>query len=123
MTLSMDSTLAELRNEIRRKQDRALELQANTTDAVEWSSLNTLRWELDDLDKSLYLNQFIQNNDTLEKLTREIRRTNDAKRINETLERVKKAISVARAKLQKTSSMIGELNQFFEETKSLIEKI
>ena len=63
MELNSDSTIAELRNELDRKRRKAIDLQMNTTDPDEWAVLNSLRWELEDLDKDIYLGHFIKNND------------------------------------------------------------
>ncbi len=120
MTLSKQSTVAELRHKIDRKRIRALELQMDTRDANEWDSLNAVRWELQDLDTDLYQSQYIKNNEKIEKLIGKIQESSeDARQIIETLDRIKKVIKKARKKLKKNSPRFKELSQFLNETKSL----
>ena len=124
MAVNRQSTVAELRNELDGKRRRALELQANTTDEGEWSQLNTIRWELEDLDKDLYLSQFIKNNDKLEKLISEVEAsTEQAQKIVQTLEEARRAVQGAREKLKQTSPMFEELNNFLAETEAMLNVI
>ena len=116
MNLNTNSSVAELRNELERKRKKAQELQMNTTDPDEWSTLNTLRWELEDLDKDIYLGQFIKNNDTLAKLVGEIKEaTTEAKKLVKTIGEVEQALKGARAKLKNTSPMLDEITSFLDE--------
>lgn len=124
MSLTSQSTVAELRSELDRKRRRALDLQAATGDAEEWAVLNTLRWELEDLDRDLYQGQFIRNNDRLEKLVAHIESaTDDAQRILRTLDEVRAAVSRAREKIRSTSSIFGEMDAFLVETETLLDVI
>ncbi len=116
MNLSTNSSVAELRNELERKRKKAQELQMNTTDPDEWTTLNTLRWELEDLDKDIYLGQFIKNNDTLAKLVGEIKgATTEAQKLVKTIDEVEQALKSARAKLKNTSPMLDEITSFLDE--------
>jgi len=124
MNVSTNSTIAELRNELERKRNKAQELQMNTTDAEEWASLNTLRWELEDLDKDLYLNQFIKNNDKLAKLIGQIEgASTDAQKLVKTIGEVEQAIKDARDKLKSTSPMFDELTNFLDDVDETIKVI
>jgi len=124
MSLTSQSTVAELRSELDTKRRRALDLQAATDDAEEWAVLNTLRWELEDLDRDLYQGQFIRNNDRLERLVAQIESaTDDAQRILRTLDEVRAAVSRAREKIRSTSSIFGEMDVFLVETEALLDVI
>ncbi len=121
MILNTNSSVAELRNEIERKRKKANELQMNTTDPEEWDSLNTLRWELEDLDKDLYLSQFIKNTDMLAKLVGEIEKaTTAAQKLINTIKEVELAITTARDKLKATSPMIAEMKGFLDEVDTMM---
>lgn len=121
MNLSANSSVAELRNEIERKRKKAQELQMNTTDTDEWASLNTLRWELEDLDNDLYLSQFIKNTDKLAKLVGEIEgATTEAQKLVNTIEDVEQALIGARAKLKSFSPMIEEIKDFLDEVDAMM---
>lgn len=127
MNIDKNSNFSELRSELDRKRRRAVELQTITTDPGEWSNLNTIRWDLEDLDKDLYLSQFTKNNDKLEVLIGKIKETSDkAKRISDTLENVTETLRTARAELKDASALFGELDCFYKEidglTKILLEK-
>ena len=101
MELNTNSSIAELRNELDRKRRKAIDLQMNTTDPDEWALLNSLRWELEDLDKDIYLGQFIKNNDKLSKLVGEIENaTAEAQKLVETLENFEQALEVTREKIR-----------------------
>ena len=116
MNLSTNSSVAELRNELERKRKKAQELQMNTTDPDEWATLNTLRWELEDLDKDIYLGQFIKNNDKLAKLVGEIEdATTEAQKLVKTIGEIEQALTDARAKLKSSSPMLGEITSFLDE--------
>jgi len=122
MNLSKRSTVAELRNELERKRRKAQELQMNTTNAGEWSSLNTLRWELEDLDKDIYLSQFIKNNNKIAKLVGIIEEgTAEAQKLIVTIGQVEQALIGARAKLKSTSPMLDEISSFLDEVQLTIE--
>ncbi len=121
MSLDKNSTIADLRSELDRKGKRALDLQTNTTDPTEWSNLNAIRWELEDLDNDLYLSQFVKNNDKINKLIGQITESSKkAKKILATLEEAKKILSKARTELQQTSAMFNELEGFYNETEALL---
>ncbi len=93
----------------------------NTTDPEEWDSLNTLRWELEDLDKDLYLSQFIKNTDMLAKLVGEIEKaTTAAQKLINTIKEVELAITTARDKLKATSPMIAEMKGFLDEVDTMM---
>lgn len=124
MIVSTSSTIAELRSELERKRNQAQELQMNTTDPDEWAGMNTLRWELEDLDKDLYLNQFIKNNDRLEKLIGQIKSASaDAQKLVETIAGVEQAVNDARGKLKSTSSMFDEMARFLDDIDRMIKVI
>ena len=124
MSLNKNSTVGELRNELECKRRKATELQMNTTNAREWLSLNTLRWDLEDLDKDLYLSQFIKNNDKLAKLIGEIQKaTAEAQKLIATIEDVKQSLVSARAKLKNTSPMFDEISSFLDEVELTIKVI
>ena len=121
MNISTKSTVAELRNELERKRRKAQELQMNTTNAGEWASLNTLRWELEDLDKDIYLSQFIKNNDKIAKLVGVIAKTtSEAQKLIVTIKEVEQALINARAKLKSTSPMLDEISSFLDEVELTI---
>jgi cell fate (sporulation/competence/biofilm development) regulator YlbF (YheA/YmcA/DUF963 family) len=121
MKLSTNSSVAELRNEIERKRKKAQELQMNTTDPDEWASLNILRWELEDLDKDLYLSQFIKNTDKLAKLVGKIEgATTEAQKLVNIIEDVEQALKSARAKLKSSSPMINEIKGFLDEVDAMM---
>jgi len=124
MNLSTKSNVAELRNELERKRSKAQELQMNTTNAGEWISLNTLRWELEDLDKDLYLSPFIKNNDKIAKLAGVIKdATAEAQKLITTIVEIEQALVRARAKLKSTSPMFDEISSFFDEVEMTIKVI
>lgn len=124
MSLSKNSTVAELRNELERKRAKARELQMNTTNHREWVSLNTLRWELEDLDRDIYLSQFIKNNDKIAKLIGEIEEaTAEAQKLITTIGEVEKALIDTRAKLKSTSTMFDEISSFLDEVEATIKVI
>ncbi|RLJ17469.1 hypothetical protein DJ031_14200 [bacterium endosymbiont of Escarpia laminata] len=121
MSLDKNSTIADLRSELDRKGKRALDLQTNTTDPTEWSNLNAIRWELEDLDNDLYLSQFVKNNDKINKLIGQIAESSKkAKKILVTLDEAQKILSKARTELQQTSAMFDELEGFYNETETLL---
>ncbi|RLJ17332.1 hypothetical protein DJ030_14890 [bacterium endosymbiont of Escarpia laminata] len=121
MSLDKNSTITDLRSELDRKGKRALDLQTNTTDPTEWSNLNAIRWELEDLDNDLYLSQFVKNNDKINKLIGQIAESSKkAKKILVTLDEAQKILSKARTELQQTSAMFDELEGFYNETETLL---
>lgn len=116
MNLTMNSSVAELRNELEGKRKRAIELQMNTTDPDEWATINSLRWELEDLDKDIYLSQFIKNNDKIAKLVGNIEdSTTGAQKLIITIGEIEQALSDARAKVKSTSPMIDEITIFLND--------
>lgn len=116
MSLNLSSSVAELRNEIERKRNKALELQMDTTNPDEWSGLNTIRWELEDLDKDIYLGQFIKNNDALSKLIDKIKDANqDAAKLINTIQNVEDAVKDLRDKIDQASPLISEISGFLVE--------
>ncbi len=122
MGLGKNNTVAEMRSELDRKRKRALDLQANTTDAEEWQNLNTIRWDLEDLDNDLYRSQFVRNNDKLEVLIGQIKQADkEGTRIISTLNDIKGAVQRARLALQSISSMFDELDTFYKETEALLD--
>ena len=124
MSIDNNSSVAELRSELDRKRKQALDLQTDTTDPDEWNNLNTIRWDLEDLDRDLYLSQFIKNNDKLEILIGQIEESGEeAKRIAATLETVTETLKKARAELKDTSAMFGELDDFYKKTDELIKTL
>lgn len=124
MNLSTDSSVAELRHELERARKKAQDLQMNTTDPDEWAVLNTLRWELEDLDKDIYLGQFIKNNDKIAKLVGEIEgATAEAEKLVNTLAEMEQAVKEARTQIKSTSKMAGELAGFFDEVEETLDVI
>lgn len=124
MTIDENSSVAELRSELDRKRKRALDLQMDTTDPEEWKNLNLVRWELEDLDRDLYLSPFIKNNDRLEKLIGQMEEaTEGAQKIVETLKKIRSALQTARSSLKKTSAMFPELDAFYTEIKKMLETL
>lgn len=124
MDLSTNSSIAELRNEIERKRKKAQELQMNITDRDEWAILNTLRWELEDLDTDIYLDQFIKNNDKIAKLAGEIEAaTTEAQKLIKTIGEIEQALKDARIKLKNTSPMFVEITSFFDELEETMKVI
>ncbi len=124
MNLNTNRTVAELRNELERKRKKAQELQMNTTDPDEWATLNTLRWELEDLDKDIYLGQFIKNNDKLSKLVGEIEETTvESQKLVKTIGEVEQALKDARNKLKSTSPMLDEINIFLNDVEETMKVI
>jgi len=122
MNIDKNSSVAELRSELDRKRRNALDLQMNTTDPGDWNNLNTIRWELEDLDNDLYLSSFIRNNEKLEKLIGQIEEASEgAKKIVETLNSIKNAVQKARSALKTTSAMFTDINTFYKEIEALIE--
>jgi cell fate (sporulation/competence/biofilm development) regulator YlbF (YheA/YmcA/DUF963 family) len=116
MDLNANSTVAELRNELERKRKKAQELQMNSTDPDEWVALNTLRWELEDFDKDIYLSRFIKNNDKLAKLTGEIEdATAESQKLVKSIGEIEQALMDTRAKLNSTSPMLDEIKGFLDE--------
>lgn len=121
MNISTNSTIAELRNELERKRSKAQELQLDTTDPDDWAALNTLRWELEDLDKDIYLAQFIKNNEKLSKLTGVIKQaTTDAQKIVKTIDNIEQSVKSARKKLKSTSQMFNEITSFMDDIDEMI---
>lgn len=121
MNLTTNNSVAELRNELERKRRKAQELQMNTTDPDEWATLNTLRWELEDLDKDIYLGQFIKNNDKLAKLSGEIKEaTKESQKLVKTIGEVEQALKDTRDKLKSSSPLIEEINSFLDEVEETI---
>lgn len=124
MSLNTRNTIAELRNELDSKRNRAKELQSKTTVTDEWKNLNNIRWELEDLDNDIYKSQFIKNNQKISTLINQINNAqDDAKKIIKTIDEVNSAIKSARSKLKNTSKMLTELNNFYNETEELISLI
>lgn len=124
MGLDKNSTVAELRSELRGRRMRALDLQLNTTDIDQWRALNTVRWDLKDLDTGIYLNQFIKNNDKIAKLIGQIQKsTKGAKAIADALKSAKQTLKKARTKLKDASAMVEELDAFYKETQTLLRLI
>ena len=121
MNINASSTSAELRNELERKRSKAQELQLDTTDPDDWAALNTLRWELEDLDKDIYLAQFIKNNEKLSKLTGVIKQdTTDSKKIVKTIDDIEQSVKNAREKLKSTSQMFNEITSFMDDIDEMI---
>ena len=124
MSLNTRNTIAELRNELDSKRNRAKELQSKTTVTDEWKNLNNIRWELEDLDNDIYKSQFIKNNQKISTLINQINNAqDDAKKIIKTIDEINSAIKSARSKLKNTSKMLTELNNFYNETEELISLI
>lgn len=124
MNLSTNSSIAELRNEIERKRKKAQELQLNITDRDEWATLNTLRWELEDLDTDIYLGQFIKNNDKIAKLVGVIEdATTEAQKLIKTIGEIEQALKAARTKLKNTSPMLVEITSFLDEVEDTLKVI
>jgi len=121
MNLTTNSSVAELRSELERKRKKAQDLQMNTTDPDEWATLNTLRWELEDIDKDIYLGQFIKNNDKLAKLVGEIEEaTSESQKLVKTIDMVDQALKDARDKLKSTSPMLDEIKSFLDEVEEMM---
>lgn len=124
MNLNTNSSVSELRTELERKRKKAQDLQMNTTDPDEWATLNTLRWELEDLDKDIYLGQFIKNNDKLAKLLGEIEASTEAsQKLIKTIGEVEQALKDARDKLKSTSPMLAEIKIFLDEVEETMKVI
>ena len=124
MGVNSASSIAELRGELERKRMRTLELRLQTTDPVESANLNTIRWELEDLDNDLYRSQFIRNNDRIEKLIGQIEDAGEpARQISATLTAARDALQRARAELAEASAMFSELQNFYSETEELLDVI
>ena len=124
MRINENSTIAELRNDLERKRRRAHELQLDTTDPDEWADMNTLRWELEDLDKDLYLSQFIKNNDKITKLVGHVQgASEDAQKLVKSIESVEQAIKEARYKLSSMSSTFDEITTLLNDVEETIELI
>jgi predicted nucleic acid-binding Zn-ribbon protein len=88
----------------------------DTTNPDEWSGLNTIRWELEDLDKDIYLGQFIKNNDALSKLIDKIKDANqDAAKLINTIQNVEDAVKDLRDKIDQASPLISEISGFLVE--------
>jgi hypothetical protein len=122
MELNSDSSIAELRNELDRKRRKAIDLQMNTTDPDEWAVLNSLRWELEDLDKDIYLGHFIKNNDKLSKLVGEIENaTIEAQKLVNTITEIEEVLIEARAKIKTTSPMLDEITIFLNDVEKTME--
>ena len=121
MSIDKNSSVAELRSELDRKRKRALDLQMSATDPEEWKNLNTIRWELEDLDRDLYLSQFIKNNEKLEKLIGQLAAAGEeAKKIVETLDEIRNAVKMARSTLKTASSIFPELDAFYTEIENML---
>ncbi len=124
MILDSSSKIVELRNELEIKKKKALGLQMQTTDPKEWKSLNLLRWELEDLDKDIYLSQFIKNNDKLEVLIKNIVESKEeASKIVSTINNITDILKAARSNIKKTSTIFNDLNDYYIEVESLIKTI
>jgi DNA repair ATPase RecN len=124
MSIDNNSSVAEVRSELDRKRRRALDLQTSSTDPNEWNNLNTIRWDLEDLDTDLYLSQFIKNNDKLEILIGQIQKSGEkAEKIAATLQNVSETLQKARAELKNASAMFGELDCFYKEIDELIKTL
>ena len=122
MELNTNSSIAELRNELDRKRRKAIDLQMNTTDPDEWALLNSLRWELEDLDKDIYLGQFIKNNDKLSKLVGEIESaTIEAQKLVKTISEIEEILIETRAKIKRTSPMLNEITLFIDDVERTME--
>ena len=121
MSVDKNSSVAELRSELDRKRKRALDLQMSATDPDEWKNLNIIRWELEDLDRDLYLSQFIKNNEKLEKLIGQLEAASEAaKKIVETLKEIRNAVEEARSTLKTASSIFPELDAFYTEIEDML---
>jgi uncharacterized phage infection (PIP) family protein YhgE len=124
MSIDKNSSVAELRSELDRKRKRALDLQMSATDPDEWKNLNAIRWELEDLDRDLYLSQFIKNNEKLEKLIGLLEAAGEgAKKIVETLDEIKNAVKLARSTLKTASSIFPELDAFYTEVENMLKML
>ena len=124
MTIDENSSVAELRTELDRKRKRALDLQMETTDPEEWKNLNVVRWELRDLDRDLYLSQFIKNNEQLEKLIGQMEQAVEgAQKIVETLKEIRSAVQTARSALKQASAMFPELDTFYTEIEKMLDTL
>ena len=124
MSVDKNSSVAELRDELDRKRRRAFDLQRSTTDPDELDNLSTIRWELEDLDRDLYLSQFIKNNDKLEKLIGQMEEaTEGANKVVETLKEIRNAVVKARSTLKTASSMFPELDAFYTEVEQMLKTL
>jgi len=122
VTITQSSNIADLRSELERKRREAVDLQLRTTSPKDWSNLNVIRWQLEDLDKDLYVSQFIENNDKIKKLVGEIAAaTLEAQKITDTIEAAIKAVAGARKGLKKTSRIFDDTKRFLNETEGLLE--
>jgi len=121
VTITQSSNIADLRSELERKRREAVDLQSRTTSTTDWSNLNVIRWQLEDLDKDLYVSQFIQNNDKIKKLVGEIAAaTLEAQKIIDTIDSAVKAVTTARKALKKTSKIFGDTKRFLSETEAML---
>lgn len=122
VTITQSSNVADLRSELERKRREAVDLQLRTTSPTDWSNLNVIRWQLEDLDKDLYASQFIQNNEKIKKLVGEIAAaTLEAQKIIDTIDSAVKAVTTARKALKKTSKIFDDTKRFLSETERLLE--
>jgi len=120
-TIDQSSNIAALRSELERKRREVVDLQLRTTSPTDWSNLNVIRWQLEDLDNDLYVSQFIQNNDKIKKLVGEIAAaTQEAQKIADTIESAVKAVKTARKALKKTSRLFEDTQRFLGETEAML---
>jgi len=120
-TITKDNKIADLRSELERKRREVVDLQLRTTSATDWSNLNVIRWQLEDLDNDLYVSQFIENNDKIKKLVGEIAAaTLEAQKIVDTIDSAVKAVKNARKALKKTSKVFADTKRFLSETEAIL---
>lgn len=120
-TIDQSSNIAALRSELERKRREVVDLQLRTTSPTDWSNLNVIRWQLEDLDNDLYVSQFIKNNDKIKKLVGEIAAaTQEAQKIADTIESAVKAVKTARKALKKTSRLFEDTQRFLGETEAML---
>ena len=120
-TITANSSIADLRSELERKRREVVDLQLRTTSQTDWSNLNVIRWQLEDLDNDHYVSQFIRNNDKIRKLVGEIEAaTLEAQKIVDTIDSAVKAVKNARKALKKTSRMFADTKRFLSETEAIL---
>jgi hypothetical protein len=120
-TITKSSNIADLRSELERKRREVVDLQLQTMSRTDWSNLNVIRWQLEDLDNDLYVSQFIDNNDKIQKLVGEIAAaTLEAQKIADAIDAAVKAVKDARKALKKTSRIFTDTKRFLNETEAIL---
>lgn len=123
MTLGPDDDLYELRAEIetRVEETHRLELEAR---GDQWRALRNMRRELRDLDRDLFLAPFVANDSRIRELTKALQQdTENARRVLEKLEAIRRALAKAREKVGQVQELANRAQPLFDEVEALVDRV